>query len=257
MGVARASEYDWPQMAGQADTNAAIWKSEEVVKSFAAQAEQRERERAEQLTLVARLLPFGREDSFTFLDLGAGTGAATRAVLAEYPSATAILADFSTQMMAEGENQLAPYAGRYRYVEFDMLSSDWPSDLPLPLDAIVSALCIHHLPDARKQTIFREIRRQLKPSGWYINYDPIRAPDATIEANWERVNDRYDLQGPFKRANRSVQEQARYENHVRYMIPLEPQLQWLREAGFVDIDVFWKRLDWVIYGGRNPGPAHD
>jgi hypothetical protein len=35
------------------------------------------------------------------------------------------------------------------------------------------------------------------------------------------------------------------------MIPLEPQLSWLREAGFKDIDVFWKRLDWVIYGGRN------
>jgi tRNA (cmo5U34)-methyltransferase len=240
-------------MASQADTNAAIWKSADVVKSFAAQAEQRERERADQLTLVARLLPFDKNDAFTFLDLGAGTGAATRAVLAEYARATAILADFSTEMMAEGENQLAPYAGRYRYVEFDMLSSDWPTDIPVPLDAIVSALCIHHLPDARKQSIFGEIRRQLKPGGWYINYDPIRAPDARIEANWERVNDRYDAQGPFKRANRSPQEQARYENHVRYMIPLEPQLQWLRDAGFVDIDVFWKRLDWVIYGGRNAG----
>jgi len=239
-------------MVGQADTNAAIWKSEEVVKSFAAQAEQRERERAEQLTLVARLLPFTRRDAFTFLDLGAGTGAAARAVLAEYPSATAILADFSTQMMAEGEHQLAAYSGRYRYVEFDMLSSDWPRDLPVALDAIVSALSIHHLPDARKQTIFREIRRQLKPDGWYINYDPIRAPDAAIEANWERVNDRYDPQGPAKRANRSPLELARYENHVRYMIPLEPQLEWLRQAGFVDIDVFWKRLDWVIYGGRSP-----
>lgn len=240
-------------MTGQADTNAAIWKSEEVVKTFAAQAEQRERERADQLTLVARLLPFGRDDAFTFLDLGAGTGAATRAVLAEYPAATAILADFSTQMMAEGDNQLAPYRGRYRYVEFDMLSSDWPQEIPAPLDAIVSALCIHHLPDARKQTIFREIRGQLKPDAWYINYDPIRAPEAAIEANWERVNDRYDPTAPSKRANRSPLEQARYENHVRYMIPLEPQLQWLREAGFVDIDVFWKRLDWVIYGGRNPG----
>ena len=240
-------------MVGQADTNAAIWKSEEVVKSFAAQAEQRERERADQLTLVARLLPFGRHDAFTFLDLGAGTGAAARAVLAEYPSATAILADFSPQMMAEGENQLAPYRGRYRYVEFDMLSSDWPTDIPAPLEAIVSALCIHHLPDARKQTIFREIRRQLKAGRLVHQLRPDSCADATIEANWERVNDRYDAQGPFKRANRSAQEQARYENHVRYMIPLEPQLQWLREAGFVDIDVFWKRLDWVIYGGRNPG----
>jgi tRNA (cmo5U34)-methyltransferase len=235
-----------------ADTNAAIWKSEDVVKSFAVQTQQRERERAEQLTLVARLLPFGRHDTFVFVDLGAGTGAAARAVLAEYPNAFGLLADFSTQMMAAGEDQLAPYTGRYRYVEFDMLSSDWPVDLKGPLDAVVSALSIHHLPDARKQTIFHEIRQHLKPHAWYINYDPVFAPDTSLEAIWERVNDRYDPDGPSKRANRTPQEQARYENHVRYMLPLEPQLQWLKQAGFVDVDVFWKRLDWVIYGGRNP-----
>ena len=239
-------------MAEQADTNAAIWKSAEVARDFASMTQQRERERAEQLTLVARLLPFGRGDAFTFLDLGAGTGAAARAVLAEYSSATGILADFSQQMMAEGADQLAPFAGRYRYVEFDMHSSDWPSDIPVPLDAIVSTLSIHHLPDARKQTLFREIRRQLQPGGWYINYDPIRAPDDAMAAIWERVNDRYDPQAAYKRANRTPAEQARYENHVRYMIPLEPQLDWLRQAGFVDVDVFWKRLDWVIYGGRSP-----
>jgi len=239
-------------MAEQADTNAAIWKSAEVARDFASMTQQRERERAEQLTLVARLLPFGRGDAFTFLDLGAGTGAAARAVLAEYSSATGILADFSQQMMAEGADQLAPFAGRYRYVEFDMHSSDWPSDIPVPLDAIVSTLSIHHLPDARKQTLFREIRRQLQPGGWYINYDPIQAPDDAMAAIWERVNDRYDPQAAYKRANRTPAEQARYENHVRYMIPLEPQLDWLRQAGFVDVDVFWKRLDWVIYGGRNP-----
>jgi len=240
-------------MRDPADTNAAIWKSAEVAKTFAATAEQRERERREQHLLVARLLPFKRSDAFTFLDLGAGTGAASRAVLAEFPRATAILADFSTEMMAEGRSSLAAFEGRYRYVEFDMLSSDWPADVPVPLDAVVSALSIHHLPDARKQTIFAEIRQRLRPNGWYINYDPVRAPDPSIEAVWERVNDVYDPDGPYKRANRSPLEQARYENHVRYMIPLAPQLEWLHAAGFTNIDVFWKRLDWVIYGGSNPG----
>jgi tRNA (cmo5U34)-methyltransferase len=233
-------------MAEPGDTNAAIWKSEAVVKGFAARAEQR----AEQLELVARLLPFQVGDAFTFLDLGAGTGAASSAVLTEYPKANAILAEYSTLMMAEGDKVLGRFAGRYRYVEFDMNSSDWPASLAVPLDAAISALSIHHLPDSRKRSIFREIFDRLKPSGWYINYDPVRAPDSTMESIWERANDRYDPEGPWKRANRTPQELARYENHVRYMIPLEPQLAWLREAGFQNIDVFWKRLDWVIYGGH-------
>ena len=66
-------------------------------------------------------------------------------------------------------------------------------------------------------------------------------------------NDIYDPDGPYKRAHRTPHELARYENHVRYMIPLAPQLEWLRAAGFTNVDVFWKRLDWVIYGGSNPG----
>jgi tRNA (cmo5U34)-methyltransferase len=236
----------------QTDTNAAIWKSEEVVTSFAAQAQERESQRREQFQLIARLLPFSPQDEFTFLDLGAGTGAAARAVLTEYPRASAILGEYSPQMIAEGQRHMAAFSARSRYVELDMLASDWPEGIPAQLDAVVSALSIHHLPDARKRAIFREIYKRLKPGGWYVNFDPIRAPDAALEAVWERVNDRDDPEGPFKRAHRSPQEQARYENHVRYMIPLEPQLQWLREAGFASIDVYWKRLDWVIFGGSRP-----
>ena len=61
--------------------------------------------------------------------------------------------------------------------------------------------------------------------------------------------------GPDRRGqapHRSPEEQFRYKNHVRYMIPLEPQLEYLRAAGFEGVDVYWKELDYVIYGGRRP-----
>ena len=165
-------------------------------RTFAAQSEQRDQQRREQLTLVARLLPFSPDDAFTFLDLGAGTGAASRAVLAEYPRANAILGEYSPQMAAEGTRAMAAYVGRYRYVELDMLAPDWSLVGGEPLDAIVSALSIHHMPDDRKRTIFGDIYAHLRPRGWYVNYDPIRAPDETLEAIWERVNDRYDPEAP-------------------------------------------------------------
>src|ERR1051326_8286446 len=158
-------------MADQTDTNAAIGRSEEVARTFAAQAEQREGQRREQLALVARLLPFAPDDAFTFLDLGAGTGAASRALLAEYPRATAILGEYSPQMTAEGERLMQPYAGRFRYVELDMLAPEWPAAVPRGLDAVVSALSVHHLPDERKQATFRRILEYLRPGGWYVNYD--------------------------------------------------------------------------------------
>src|SRR5919109_615703 len=110
------------QVAGR-DRNEEIWKSDSAVKRWLAQMDERERNRAQQFRFLASLLPFGEQDEFTLLDLGAGTGAAARAILTMYPRAQAVLADFSPQMMGEGARIMAPYGGRYRDVEFHMLSS--------------------------------------------------------------------------------------------------------------------------------------
>ena len=93
-------------MDQSADTNAAIWQSEEFVRTWTTETEERERNRAAQRRLMASLLPFGEQEAFTFLDLGAGTGAASRMILSLYPRSTAILADFSSEMMSAGEQAM-------------------------------------------------------------------------------------------------------------------------------------------------------
>ena len=235
-----------------ADTNAAIWQSSEITEMWAAEAARRERTDVARQRFMASLLPFGQQEAFTFLDLGAGTGAAARAVLDRFPRCAGILADFSAQMMGAGEAEMAPYAGRYRYVEFDMSGGAWPAAIPAELDAVVTSLCVHHLPDARKQGLFAEIFDHLVPGGWYLNYDPVASEDPVVEATWQRVNDRYDPEMAARRRHRTPQEQARWDNHVRYIVPLARQLQFLRSAGFRGIDVYWKQLDYVVYGGCRP-----
>ena len=240
-------------MSETADTNAAVWKSDIGVSFWKSRDYDRARQDAERRTLMAELLPFAPDEPFTFVDLGAGTGAAARTILDHYSAARAVLADFSPQMMAQGEVELAPYAGRYSYVEFDLTAEGaWPADIPVPVDAVISSLAVHHLKDARKQSLFAEIRAHLVPGGWYLNYDPVTPPDPVVEEAWLRAGDRRDPSAAGKRANRTPEEQFRYENHVRYMIPLEPQTVFLRAAGFEGVDVFWKELDFVIYGGRRP-----
>jgi len=154
--------------------------------------------------------------------------------------------------MRAGEAEMRPFAGRYRYVEFDMSAGEWPTAIPAALDAVVTSLCVHHLPDERKQALFTEIFGRLAPGGWYLNYDPVLPPDAVVEEAWLRAGDRQDPTVAAKRAHRTPEERFRYENHVRYMIPLDPQVAFLRAAGFEGVDVFWKNLDFVIYGGRRP-----
>jgi tRNA (cmo5U34)-methyltransferase len=235
------------------DTNAAIWQSEEVAAGYAAETARSGRNDAAQQRFMAALLPFAGQDAVTFLDLGAGTGAAARAILARYPRSTAILADFSVQMMRAGEREMQPFAGRYRYVEFDMSDRQWPAAIPPELDAVVTSMCVHHLPDAGKRGLFAEIFDHLVPGGWYLNYDPVGTEDPVVAATWERVNDEIDPGAAARRLQRTPAEQARWDNHVRYVIPLARQLQYLRSAGFRGIDVYWKNLENVIYGGCRPG----
>lgn len=68
-----------------------------------------------------------------------------------------------------------------------------------------------------------------------------------------RVNDHGDPEAAGQRRHRTPQEQSRYDNHVRYLIPPAQQLGYLRSAGFRGIDVCWKDVENVSYGGSRPG----
>jgi SAM-dependent methyltransferase len=242
-------------MSKPEDTNAAIWQSAEAVGAWVAEAQRQERGREAHRRFMALLLPFAEQDEFTFLDLGAGTGAASRAILGMYPRSTAVLADFSAEMMKAGEREMQPCAGRYRYAEFDMaVAGEWPASIPAALDAVVTSMCVHHLPDDRKQSLFAEISGHLAPGGWYLNYDPVSAADPLVEATWDRVHDREDPEEAVRRHHRSPLEQARWDNHVQYIAPLAPQLEYLRAAGFAGVEVYWRHLENVIYGGCRPAP---
>jgi len=234
------------------DSNDVVWRSGEVARQWATEAPQREKKTARQWQLMADLLPYEPDETFTFADLGAGTGPVARTILERYPRSTAVLADFSHEMMAEGRLAMADWQGRYRYVEFDLRHGPWPADLGDRLGAVVSSLCIHHLPDERKAKLFREIYDHLAPGGWFINYDPVTAPDPVAEAAWLRVTDRRDPGASARRANRSPEERVRYENHVRHMSPLDRQLGYLRQAGFEGVDAFWKSTEFVVFGGCRP-----
>jgi SAM-dependent methyltransferase len=239
-------------MPDSADTNEAIWKSDAAISHWVSRAEDRERRRADERRLMAELLPFHVDQQFTFVDLGAGTGAAARVVLDYFPGARAVLADYSLQMMEQGRRELAAFGDRYTYVEFDLGRGPWPTEIPGAVDAVISSLCIHHLPDERKGELFAEILEHLHPGGWYLNYDPVTTEDAVVAAAWLRAGDRRDPAAAAKREHPTPEAQSRHENHVRYMIPLAPQLDLLEEAGFEGVDVYWKQLDHVIYGGRRP-----
>ena len=232
-------------MADQND--AAHWRSDDGIATWLSAFGDREARRVQQRRLMAELLGFADDDPFVVVDLGAGTGAAARAVLDRYPRSSAVLVDFSPQMADAGRQALHPYAGRFRYVEHDLAAGGaWPADVPDRPDAVISSLVLHHLPEARRQQLLGEVLDRLAPGGWYLDIDLLGTSDPLVGEAWSGTADRLD---PELRAER----ERRHEHHgTLHLSTLEQQLDRLRAAGFAAVDVYWKQLDTAITGGRRP-----
>lgn len=234
------------------DGNAAVWKSDRDVAAWLSAEQERERRRTPQRRLMADLLPFADDEPFVVLDLGAGTGAATRPVLDRYPAATAILAEYSPQMTVAGTQALEAHRGSFSYVDFDLAGGPWPAAIPDPVDAVITSMCLHHLPDVRKEQLIREVLTRLAPGGWFLDLDVVAPEDAAVEEAWRRADGRTDPASAVQPGDLTADEQRRDEVHRRHISPLDRQLAFLRKAGFDGVDVYWKRLDGVLFGGRRP-----
>jgi tRNA (cmo5U34)-methyltransferase len=150
------------------------------------------------------------------LELGVGTGMTARRLLAVHPKAKLVGIDESEAMLAEAD------------VAGDLRVSRLEDPLPEgPFDLVVSCLAIHHLDADGKRDLFRRIAAVLKPGGRFVLADvvvPEREEDAVTPTT--PGFDRPDA--------------------------LDPQLEWLREAGFAP-QTTWTWKDLAVVRADLPG----
>ncbi len=195
---------------------------------------------------VLDALPFPAGASPRVLDLGAGTGLLSGRVLERWPRARLVLVDLSTDMLDRARKR---FAGREARVE--IRAADYLED-PLggPFDAVISALSIHHLPDAGKRALFRRAFAALRPGGWFVDADNVLAPTATLAARYRRLwISRVRSSGVGNVELAAALRRTRLD----VLAPLSAQLAWLRRAGFADVDCSYRWLHFAVFGGRRPG----
>ena len=108
---------------------------------------------------------------------------------------------------------------------------------PGPFDAVVSSFAIHHCADKRKHALYREIFDVLTPGGAFYNLEHVASPTPTLHA-------------AFLEALGITADQ---EDRTNRLLALEPQLAWLREIGFREVDCHWKWRELALFGGVRPG----
>jgi tRNA (cmo5U34)-methyltransferase len=106
------------------------------------------------------------------LDLGAGTGETSRALLEHHPTASLVLLDENPGMLAAAMNVLGDE--RIEQTVVGDLLGPLPDG---PFDLIVSALAIHHLEGAAKRELFVRIRALLHEGGRFVMADLVVPED--------------------------------------------------------------------------------
>jgi tRNA (cmo5U34)-methyltransferase len=163
------------------------------------------------------------------LDLGCGDGRLSALVLAAYPESTAIGVDMSPAMLD---------AVTERFADDDRVTiatHDLEQPLPFagPFDAVISSLAIHHVDDERKQSLYAEIAALLTPGGVFANLEIVRSPTQALHDQWR-------------------DEMGAQDDPSDRLAPMEPQLEWLRDAGLQDVDCIWKWRALALLRGAKP-----
>jgi len=231
------------------------WEGRQRAEKYEQRADLVLPKRQEMLSLIVQLIPFERDKPLQVLDLGAGTGVPAQRVLQDFPKANVICVDKSAEMMEIGCAKLAEYGDRVRFVQADLEDSAWNNDLPHEFDAIVSALAFNLLMDKAKQRLFAQCYKMLKPHGYLVFSDRLRAADEAVDRfyldQWmdfivhqtrEVLGKEVTLETVTAR-QRSLDEAAGVKSAT-----LEGILAWLKQAGFAQVECYWKYFQWAVFG---------
>lgn len=148
------------------------WHSAEYVEQWIAKDLGRVDERRPLLAKMLSFAPFPAAATPRVLDIGAGYGAVTDAVLTAYPGATVTLQDYSEEMLDQARRHLSAGSDRLTYVLADLFDPAWKNAAGGPFDLVVSGIALHNLDDLGKITeCYRAIRGLLAAGGCFLDCD--------------------------------------------------------------------------------------
>lgn len=192
-----------------------------------------------------QLLPANRDAALRVMDLGAGTGLFASLARSLLPNARFTLCDISEAMLAQAHKRFANDA------QVDFLIADYV-DGALPAgeyDVALSALSIHHTPHEKLPRVFAKIFGALKAGGLFVNADQALGSTPHNEALYEqqwlagvRAKGCTEADIAIAQARKKADKTA----------TMEQQLAWLRDAGFTNVDCWYKHFRFAVYAGERP-----
>ncbi len=220
-----------------------------------------------QETLI-NTIKFENLQKIKLLDLGAGSGILIEKILKEFPESTCTYLDYSTEFMNIAKNRLEKYKDRVTYIQSD-ICGNWELNIKSKPNIITSSSTIHHLVNEDKKKLYNKCFHVLEDNGRFFNIDEMKTLNNDAYLNglqyWiyhteklkdmipNDLNDDYDMVikkfNDWKKRNVDNIDQPKVEGddiHESFLV----QLEWLKDAGFQEVDVFCKLYLWSMIGGK-------
>lgn len=235
-----------------------FWQDQAVVADYLGTERRAVPLGAQQLDAMLRVIGAFGCPTKTILDVGAGDGDAAAIVARHIPVERITLVDFSPPMLKQAAERFRGSSLDVDVAELDLMDPGWvqalPSDVPL-YDLVVSKYAIHHLPDERKQQLYGEIFERTGPGGLFINIEHVSSESPA----YTRIFDDLIIEGMVATSNSGMDFAAataayhgRWDAEANILAPADVQCGWLRDTGFVDVDVVMKIFELAVIVARRP-----
>jgi len=176
------------------------------------------------------------------LELGVGTGNLTRPFLETFPHAHVDGVDLSPSMIAICRRKVRLWKHRVTLAVAELDRWPWKQTY----DIIVSCLAIHHLPDARKRSLFRRVFAALRPGGYFGDGDDHLPEDSRFDERFTALASRLARAPGDSEFPPTLQKVWHSHELFDHPVPLSWELDWIREAGFHHVDTPWRFFNQAV-----------
>lgn len=200
--------------------------------------------------MILTMLLFPSARTVRVLELGTGTGNLTQKVLTRFPHSTVVGYDLSEQMLAQARAKLAAFEARLQLGQGDISQTVFPG----PVDAVISAIAVHHVPPPSKPILFHRVYAALRPGGVLVLGDAFQATTPALGDTYRRlIAEEMERRGVDTAAADAYRSRSGPSGGASTQV--QAYLRWMQQAGFVNVDCVWKHFGRAVVYGERPADA--
>jgi len=195
----------------------------------------------EMVNSLISAIPFKSHDSFSAIDLGAGTGEITKRIKNLFPNAKITCLELVEDMLDIARAKLADYnditfeIGDFKNYQFKK-----------KYDVIFSSLAIHHLKPADQKALYYRLYNALNNNGTFIHAESVLGANDFL--NTVSYQAYYDLLANTISDEELTTLETAIKTHDN-PVKLIEHITWMQEIGFKDIDIIWRKATCAVFCG--------